>query len=37
MKRSKSLKVRQDTSRECKTVGVKQLPLRWKDSNFKEK
>jgi len=36
-KGSKSLKARQETSQGCKTVEVKQLPLKWKDSNFKEK
>ena len=37
MKGSKSLKVRQDTGQECKTVELKQLPLRREDSDFTEK
>jgi len=35
MKKSRSLKVRQDTSQRRKTVEVKQLPLKQEDSNFK--
>ena len=34
MKGSKSPRVQQDTSKECKTIEVKQLPLRREDFEF---